>query len=137
MDWCNTVVNGTQLKPEVQYPVCAALISSSFLPLPLVTCHFLWLIFLVLPHTQQMSKALNSTGRPMYFESCEWGVDNPWTWIKPLVIPYIRYTFVIGVDCLVSLLWYLCGSSFFSNRLFLRAFINCAMIFFLPCFLLR
>jgi len=53
MDWCNTVVNGTQLKPEVQYP--------------------------------QMSTALNKTGRPIYFESCEWGVDQPWKWIKPYV----------------------------------------------------
>lgn len=53
MDWCNTQVNGTQLKPEDQYP--------------------------------QMSLALNKTGRPIFFESCEWGVDQPWKWIKPYV----------------------------------------------------
>jgi alpha-galactosidase len=50
MDWCNTVVNGTQLRPEIQYA--------------------------------QMSRALNATGRPMYFLSCEWGVDDPWTWMR-------------------------------------------------------
>lgn len=33
----------------------------------------------------QMSKALNKTGRPIYFESCEWGVDQPWKWIAPYV----------------------------------------------------
>ena len=30
-----------------------------------------------------MSAALNKTGRPIYFESCEWGLDKPWKWIKP------------------------------------------------------
>eukprot|EP00054_Salpingoeca_dolichothecata_P037648 m.11586 g.11586 ORF g.11586 m.11586 type:complete len:414 (-) comp7758_c0_seq2:46-1287(-) len=36
------------------------------------------------PETQyaQMSKALNATGRPFYFTSCEWGVDNPWFWMR-------------------------------------------------------
>ena len=27
-----------------------------------------------------MSKALNSTGRPMAFAMCEWGKDDPWKW---------------------------------------------------------
>jgi len=30
----------------------------------------------------QMSKALNSTGRPIFFLSCEWGVDEPWKWMR-------------------------------------------------------
>ena len=28
-----------------------------------------------------MSQALNNTGRPIYFLSCEWGVDEPWLWM--------------------------------------------------------
>ncbi|GAM18863.1 hypothetical protein SAMD00019534_020380 [Acytostelium subglobosum LB1] len=27
-----------------------------------------------------MSKALNATGRPIFFSLCNWGVDNPWAW---------------------------------------------------------
>lgn len=27
-----------------------------------------------------MSAALNETGRPILFNMCEWGVDNPWQW---------------------------------------------------------
>lgn len=27
-----------------------------------------------------MSAALNATGRPIHFNMCEWGVDNPWEW---------------------------------------------------------
>jgi len=50
MDWCNTVVNGTQLQPEVQYA--------------------------------EMSQALLATGRQIYFESCEWGTDDPWQWMR-------------------------------------------------------
>jgi alpha-galactosidase len=30
-----------------------------------------------------MSRALNATGAPIYFDSCEWGVDNPWEWASP------------------------------------------------------
>jgi len=30
----------------------------------------------------EMSAALNATGRAMYFLSCEWGVDNPWQWMR-------------------------------------------------------
>jgi len=39
------------------------------------------------PYVQypQMSAALNATGRPIYFTSCEWGVDSPWEWIAPYV----------------------------------------------------
>eukprot|EP00117_Sycon_ciliatum_P025328 scpid76498/ scgid21046/ Alpha-galactosidase; Alpha-D-galactoside galactohydrolase; Melibiase len=35
------------------------------------------------PHKQysQMSAALNATGKPIFFNSCEWGVDNPWEWM--------------------------------------------------------
>jgi len=38
------------------------------------------------PQTQytQFSKALNVTGRPIYFEMCEWGVNNPWEWATPV-----------------------------------------------------
>jgi len=28
----------------------------------------------------EMSKALNATGRPIGFNMCEWGEDNPWEW---------------------------------------------------------
>eukprot|EP01102_Stenamoeba_stenopodia_P001079 TRINITY_DN1094_c0_g2_i1.p1 TRINITY_DN1094_c0_g2~~TRINITY_DN1094_c0_g2_i1.p1 ORF type:complete len:418 (-),score=69.49 TRINITY_DN1094_c0_g2_i1:110-1363(-) len=28
----------------------------------------------------EMSQALNSTGRPIFFALCEWGVDDPWEW---------------------------------------------------------
>lgn len=31
-----------------------------------------------------MSAAMNATGRPMAFNMCEWGVDNPWTWGNPI-----------------------------------------------------
>jgi len=31
-----------------------------------------------------MSKALNSTGRPIFFETCEWGIDSPWLWAPPI-----------------------------------------------------
>lgn len=27
-----------------------------------------------------MSKAMNSTGRPIHFNMCEWGKENPWEW---------------------------------------------------------
>jgi len=27
-----------------------------------------------------MSTALNSTGRRMHFNMCEWGLESPWTW---------------------------------------------------------
>ena len=27
-----------------------------------------------------MSKALNDTGRPIHFNMCEWGLDDPWEW---------------------------------------------------------
>ena len=27
------------------------------------------------------SKALNSTGKAIFFNSCEWGVEDPWTWM--------------------------------------------------------
>jgi alpha-galactosidase len=30
-----------------------------------------------------MSAGINATGHAMYFESCEWGVDNPWEWAGP------------------------------------------------------
>jgi alpha-galactosidase len=31
----------------------------------------------------EMSKALNNTGKPIFFNSCEWGQDDPWTWMRP------------------------------------------------------
>ena len=27
------------------------------------------------------SKAFNATGKPVFFNSCEWGVEDPWTWM--------------------------------------------------------
>jgi alpha-galactosidase len=35
------------------------------------------------PHVQykQMSEALKNTGKEIFFNSCEWGVDNPWEWM--------------------------------------------------------
>ena len=48
LDFCNTVVNGSQLDPRYTYP--------------------------------NMSIALNKTGAPIVFESCEWGDENPWEW---------------------------------------------------------
>ena len=27
------------------------------------------------------SAALNKTGRPIFFNSCEWGVKDPWLWM--------------------------------------------------------
>jgi len=50
MDWCNTDINGKQLRPEVQYA--------------------------------EMSRALNTSGRTMYFLSSEWGIDDPWKWMR-------------------------------------------------------
>jgi len=32
----------------------------------------------------QMSMALNATGRPIFFNTCEWGVDSPWTWASKI-----------------------------------------------------
>lgn len=29
-------------------------------------------------------KALNGTGKPIYFSACIWGVSQPWTWMQPL-----------------------------------------------------
>ncbi|XP_064390820.1 uncharacterized protein LOC135338698 [Halichondria panicea] len=29
----------------------------------------------------QMSKALNETGKSIFFNSCEWGVEDPWEWM--------------------------------------------------------
>jgi len=36
----------------------------------------------LVPKTQytEFSKALNDTGRPIFYEMCEWGVDDPWVW---------------------------------------------------------
>jgi len=30
----------------------------------------------------EFSQALNSTGRPIFFETCEWGTDQPWQWMR-------------------------------------------------------
>lgn len=73
MDWCNTDINGTQLDPKVQYP-------------QMVRAHMhlmmgKWLCyppsFLPLPQ----SKALNNTGKPIFFNACEWGKEDPWEWM--------------------------------------------------------
>jgi len=29
----------------------------------------------------QMTKALNKTGKPIFFNACEWGVEDPWMWM--------------------------------------------------------
>ena len=34
--------------------------------------------YLLLP-TQ--SRALNKTGKPIFFNACEWGVEDPWEWM--------------------------------------------------------
>ena len=34
-------------------------------------------------HIFLQSKALNQTGKPILFNSCEWGEDDPWTWMRP------------------------------------------------------
>jgi alpha-galactosidase len=31
-----------------------------------------------------MRDALNKTGRPIFFEMCEWGLSEPWTWAAPV-----------------------------------------------------
>eukprot|EP01028_Stygiella_incarcerata_P000928 TRINITY_DN1145_c0_g1_i3.p1 TRINITY_DN1145_c0_g1~~TRINITY_DN1145_c0_g1_i3.p1 ORF type:complete len:291 (-),score=58.66 TRINITY_DN1145_c0_g1_i3:61-933(-) len=31
-----------------------------------------------------IGKALNATGRPMFYSMCEWGVDKPWLWSGPI-----------------------------------------------------
>lgn len=28
-----------------------------------------------------LSKTLNKTGKPIFFNSCEWGVEDPWEWM--------------------------------------------------------
>jgi len=40
----------------------------------------------LVPKTQytEFSHSLNSTGRPIFFEMCEWGNDNPWEWGPPI-----------------------------------------------------
>eukprot|EP01119_Soliformovum_irregulare_P010620 TRINITY_DN2622_c0_g1_i1.p1 TRINITY_DN2622_c0_g1~~TRINITY_DN2622_c0_g1_i1.p1 ORF type:complete len:412 (-),score=92.41 TRINITY_DN2622_c0_g1_i1:141-1376(-) len=48
MDWCKTIINGTQLDPKIVY--------------------------------HNMSEALNKTGRPIFFNACEWGFHDPWLW---------------------------------------------------------
>lgn len=32
-----------------------------------------------------MSRALNATGKPIFFEECAWGTDSPWLWSQPWV----------------------------------------------------
>jgi len=32
----------------------------------------------------QFTTALNQTGRHIFFEMCEWGVENPWEWATPV-----------------------------------------------------
>jgi alpha-galactosidase len=41
----------------------------------------------------KMSKALNNTGRPMFFSICEWGLYDPWTWA-----PAIANSWRVGPD---------------------------------------
>ncbi|XP_065845537.1 uncharacterized protein [Oscarella lobularis] len=38
------------------------------------------------PHKlyKEFSDALNATGRPILFNSCEWGLDKPWEWMAPI-----------------------------------------------------
>ena len=31
-----------------------------------------------------MTAALNSTGRQIFFNLCEWGVNRPWEWARPV-----------------------------------------------------
>ena len=69
MDWCNTKVNGTQLDPKVQYAEMVKPVNASHHILKLCTSHM-------------QSKELNATGKPIFFNSCEWGVEEPWLWMK-------------------------------------------------------
>lgn len=36
-------------------------------------------VFLLYKHVQ--SKALMATGKPIFFNACEWGVEDPWDWM--------------------------------------------------------
>lgn len=74
MDWCNTKVNGTQLDPKVQYAQMVNRIASG----SSYDTHYDNRDF---PLHSVQSKALNATGKPIFFNSCEWGVEDPWTWM--------------------------------------------------------
>ena len=51
-----------------------------------------------------MRDALNATGRRIYFSMCEWGVDDPASWARPVrPLPGITSTFADGP--LKSSLW--------------------------------
>ena len=44
-----------------------------------------------------MRDALNATGRRIYFSMCEWGVDDPASWARPVrPLPGITSTFADG-----------------------------------------
>ena len=32
----------------------------------------------------KMGKALNASGRHIAFNMCEWGLENPWEWVRVL-----------------------------------------------------
>jgi alpha-galactosidase len=44
-----------------------------------------------------MSKAMNTTGRSMHFNMCEWGKENPWEWgddvAQVMLIAYLEATY--------------------------------------------
>ena len=75
MDWCNTDINGTQLDPKVQYPQMVSCTQNTTGG---------WGCGYPTPPTLSLlpqSKALNSTGKPIFFNSCEGGKENPWEWM--------------------------------------------------------
>ena len=47
----------------------------------------------------RMRDALNATGRPIYFAACEWAVDFPSTWMRPVANSH-RTTYDIRALCL-------------------------------------
>lgn len=47
-----------------------------------------------------MSDALNATGRPIFFSLCEWGVADPWLWVRRQPTEWsLACTLVVVVAC--------------------------------------
>lgn len=68
MDWCNTEINGTQLDPHDIYKTMVGVVYALGCKIN-ISCNF-------------QSDALNKTGSRIWLNSCEWGVDNPWEWMR-------------------------------------------------------
>ena len=72
MDWCDTTVNGQKVDPHIVYKNMVSDLSRGFM-------HFMTSILLCLIFK---SNALNATNKKIWLNSCEWGVDNPWEWMR-------------------------------------------------------